>query len=128
LRLEIEPNLPQVDCGFDRLKQILLNLCENALKFSPTPSEIKLSARYQAPWVEISVTDQGPGIPEADQPLIWGRFVRGTNGRNVTGSTGLGLAIVNTLTQAYHGQVALSSMPGHGATFYVRLPAVDITE
>lgn len=122
-RVEINPTLPPVDCGNDRLKQILLNLIDNALRFSPQGGEILISAKDLSPWIEISIQDKGPGIPEEDQAIIWNRFERGQNQPHsaCTGS-GLGLAIVKSLVQAYHGEVDLESSIGLGAKFTLRLP------
>lgn len=121
IALEIEPNLPLVDFGSDYLKQVILNLVDNALRYSPEDGEIKISAKLITNWVEIAVTDEGPGISKEEQGMIWERFVRGSNGRNQSGGTGLGLAIVKSLVHAYHGVVDLKSVPGSGATFVVRL-------
>lgn len=119
----ISPDLPDVDCGQDRFKQILLNLVDNALHFSPTRKEIILSARSLDKWVEISVTDQGPGIPLEEQGRIWDRFERGHHGQEMNSGMGLGLAIVRSLVLAYGGEVYLSSQLGQGATFSFRLPS-----
>ncbi len=126
LVLDLEPNLPSVDCGTDRLKQVLLNLVDNALRFSPRGGTIIIAARVVGQMVEISVLDQGEGIPEQEQQQIWDRFVGGKNGNGLTVGTGIGLAIVKSLVQAYHGQVGLSSELGSGSAFYVKLPKAKL--
>ena len=121
-RVEMDPNLAPVDCGTDRLKQIFLNLIDNALRFSSQGGEILISAEDLDPWIEISVLDTGPGIPEEDQVVIWDRFERGPHQlKSDSSGSGLGLAIVKSLVQAYHGEVGLVSEAGKGAQFTVRL-------
>lgn len=127
LTLDLEPNLPPVDCGTDRLKQVLLNLVDNALRFSPRHGQIIIAAKVVNRMVEISVSDQGSGIPEEEQAQIWDRFVSGKHSSGLAGSTGIGLAISKSLVQAYHGRVGLSSKPGCGSTFYVQLPINQLT-
>lgn len=122
ITIELDPAIPPVDCGTDRLKQILLNLVDNALRFSPVGREITVAARESGTEVEISVTDQGPGISAEDQPLIWNRFERGRRGQGLNTGTGLGLAIVKSLVQAYQGRINLVSEPDKGSTFTVSLP------
>ena len=118
----MDPNLPPVDCGTDRLKQILLNLTDNALRFSPQGGVIRIAAEDLHPWIVISVQDQGPGIPEEDQAVIWNRFERGQHQpKSDRSGSGLGLAIVQSLVQAYNGEVGLVSEVGKGAQFTVRL-------
>ena len=121
--VEMDPNLAPVDCGTDRLKQILLNLTDNALRFSPQGGKILVKAEDLDPWIEISVLDTGPGIPEEDQRVIWNRFERGQHRpKSDSSGSGLGLAIVKSLVQAYHGEVGLVSEIGKGTQFTVRLP------
>ncbi len=110
------------------LQKIFSCLIDNALKFSTPDLPVHLSAR-RAPassWVEVSVTDRGIGIAEADVPLLFQRFGRIKNNQTqgIPG-TGLGLYIVKYLVQRHHGQVALHSQPGAGATFVVRLPVAE---
>ncbi|MDR3586155.1 MAG: ATP-binding protein [Desulfosporosinus sp.] len=120
--VEMDPNLAPVDCGTDRLKQILLNLTDNALRFSPQGGVIWIAAKDHHPWIEITVHDQGPGIPMEDQMVIWNRFERGQHRpKSDSSGSGLGLAIVNSLVQAYKGEVSLVSDVGKGAQFTVRL-------
>lgn len=106
-----------------RLKQVLINLVDNALRFTPADGEVRLAWRRAGDWGEAEVADTGPGIPEEDLPLIWDRFYRVEKSRaRARGGTGLGLAIVRKLVEAHGGQVAARSAPGAGASFTVRLP------
>ncbi|KLU63192.1 sensor histidine kinase YycG [Peptococcaceae bacterium CEB3] len=127
LTLDLPPDLPPVDCDTDRLEQIILNLLDNALRFSPLGSEIVLSCRTGHGWVEISVQDRGPGIPAEERDSIWNRFDRGGRTQASDTGTGLGLAIVRSLVQAYGGEVALTSELGRGSTFSVRLPVFSLS-
>lgn len=121
-QIEIDSTLAPVDCGNDRLKQIFLNLIDNALRFSPQGGVIRITAEDLHPWIEISVHDQGPGIPKEDQLVIWNRFERGQQRpKSESSGSGLGLAIVQSLVQAYSGEVSLVSEVGKGAQFTVRL-------
>ena len=106
-----------------RLKQILINLVDNALRYTPADGQVRLAWRRAAAWGEVEVRDTGPGIPDADLPHIWDRFYRVDKARTRTrGGTGLGLAIVKRLVEAHNGEVDARSVPGTGAAFTVRLP------
>lgn len=108
----------------DRLKQVLINLVENAIKYTPAGSAIQLSVLQQRDWLQIRVRDFGPGIPLAEQELIFERFRRGSTTAGQGGS-GLGLSVVRMLMQQMGGQVALipaeASDPS-GTTMGLRLP------
>jgi two-component system sensor histidine kinase ResE len=122
LKVETSPDLAPVDCGADRFKQILLNLTDNALRYSPQGGYICIRAHDQGPWVEISVQDSGPGISKEEQRIIWQRFERGQfQPKSDRTGSGLGLAIVKSLVNAYHGEINLLSDPGEGATFIIHL-------
>jgi two-component system OmpR family sensor kinase len=110
----------------DRLKQVILNLVDNALRYTPANGEVKLSAGHDAETgrVRIEVRDTGPGIAVDDIPYIFDRFYRGDPSRaRTTGSTGLGLAIARSIAQAHGGTIEAQSTPGEGACFIVTLPA-----
>ena len=106
------------------LEQVLLNLLDNAIKYSEPGGRIELSISGSTAGVRIDVRDTGIGIPEADRARIFERFYRVDKARaRDLGGTGLGLAIVKHLVQAQDGEVFVSSREGHGSTFTVRLPA-----
>ncbi len=106
------------------LEQVLLNLLDNAIKYSEPGGRIELSISGGAAGVRIDVSDTGIGIPEADRARIFERFYRVDKARaRDLGGTGLGLAIVKHLVQAQDGEVFVSSREGHGSTFTLRLPA-----
>jgi signal transduction histidine kinase len=112
----------------DRLRQVVLNLVDNAVRFAPPGTSVQLSARRDLArnQVLIEVEDQGPGIPREDLPHIFDRFYRGDPSRaRATGNSGLGLAIAQAIVQAHGGTLSAVSSPGNGAHFTVALPVGD---
>ncbi len=94
------------------IQQAVVNLVDNAVKFSPPGSAVRLSAKAIQAGVEISVADRGPGIPEADRERVTERFFRGETARNTPGS-GLGLALVQAVAQLHGGTLRLvDTAPG----------------
>jgi signal transduction histidine kinase len=121
---EIRP-LPGFIGDGDRLSQVFTNLVDNALKHTPPGGTVKLNARDEGGWVEVSVADSGPGIPLEELSRIFERFYqldkarKGGPGRGV----GLGLAIAREIIQAHRGTISAQSRIGEGSVFMVRLPA-----
>jgi signal transduction histidine kinase len=105
----------------DRLRQVLLDLIENAHKYSPAKSPVTVRLSQAKTIIMVDVEDQGIGIPEEDLPKVFNRFHRGANA-SVSSGSGLGLSIVKLLVEAMGGTVDVSSQLGHGSTFTVRLP------
>ena len=105
-----------------KLHDILRNLVENAVNYSPDAAEIRLEAARTDGMCTISVTDSGPGIPAGDLTRVFERFYRVDKSRSRPG-TGLGLAIVKHLVELHGGTVMAGNRPGGGAAFTVRLPA-----
>jgi signal transduction histidine kinase len=105
------------------LKQILINLLDNAIKYSPKSSKVLILINDNMDKVQISITDSGPGIPQEDIPYIWDRFYRVDKDRSrETGGTGLGLAIVKDLVEKNGGIVDVKSYIEKGTTFKFELP------
>ncbi|WP_173021324.1 hybrid sensor histidine kinase/response regulator transcription factor [Lewinella sp. W8] len=104
----------------DKLESIIVNLVANGLRFSPPGSTLRLEVNEQPGTLVINVRDQGPGISAEDQRKIFDRYVQANDGQ--PGGTGIGLALVKELTQLMGGSIQLSSTPGSGSTFSVRLP------
>ena len=105
------------------LQQILLNLIENAIKYSPPGGRIQIKSQRHQGTMEIRVEDNGPGIPESCRTKVFQRFYRVDNGRaRDVGGTGLGLSIVKGLTEAMHGSVGIEPARPVGSIFWVRLP------
>ncbi len=120
---EIQPGLPLINVEPDRIRQILVNLLTNAHEYSPEGASIAVAARAVGAEVEISVSDNGPGIPADQLERIFERFTRGDAGLTQrVGGTGLGLAISKSLVELHGGSIAAESTLGQGSTFRVRLP------
>lgn len=120
---EIPDHLPPVSGDARSLTHCVLNLLDNAVKYSRDRREVRLSAGTREGRVTVSVADRGIGIPPGDQQKVFEKFVRLDTGlvHNVKGA-GLGLALVNQIVRAHHGRVELVSTPGEGSTFTLVLP------
>jgi two-component system OmpR family sensor kinase len=106
-----------------RLRQVIDNLLTNARTHTPAETPVHLEVRRDGDFAELIVADKGPGIPPAAQERVFERFWRGDPGRSrARGGTGLGLSIVASIVAAHGGTVDLTSAPGEGTTFTVRLP------
>ncbi|MCA9989926.1 MAG: HAMP domain-containing protein [Ardenticatenaceae bacterium] len=107
----------------DRLRQLFLNLLDNAIKYTPAGGTVRLSLSKTAERVEVVVSDTGVGIPEQDLPHIFDRFYRVDKARTrMMGGSGLGLSIVKSIVEAHGGDIHVTSEVGKGTTFYVSLP------
>lgn len=105
------------------VKQVMTNLLENAVKYSPPGNTVHLSTQSDDETVKLMVEDEGIGIPKDDLPHIFDRFYRVDKSRGRReGGTGLGLSIVKELVELYDGSIAVDSTPGKGTKFTVRLP------
>jgi signal transduction histidine kinase len=121
---EIQPGLPLINVEPDRIRQILVNLLTNAHEYSPEGASIAVAAHAVSAEVEISVTDNGPGIPSDQLERIFERFTRGDAGLTQrVGGTGLGLAISKSLVELHGGSISAESVVGAGSTFRIRLPS-----
>jgi PAS domain S-box-containing protein len=109
----------------DKVIQVLMNLIGNALKFTPTGGKVTIAvAKNSAAWIQISVTDTGPGIPAEEVNKVFGRFYQiGQAGTQKTQGTGLGLAISKALVEMHGGKIWVESEAGKGSTFSFTLPA-----
>ncbi|OLB24980.1 MAG: hypothetical protein AUH17_02805 [Actinobacteria bacterium 13_2_20CM_68_14] len=120
---DVHGELPSVRGDRDRLQQVLTNLLDNAVKFSPAGEEVRVSAFQQDSRVRIEVSDRGPGVPPDQQRVIFEKFGRGnTAGSPGTPGTGLGLYIARSIVEAHGGVLEVSSGPNAGATFTLSLP------
>lgn len=104
-----------------RVSQILANLLSNALKYTPQGGLVRLQVTTDGPWAIIAVSDSGPGIPPDELPHIFDRFFRGRTAH--PSGTGIGLTVVSELARAHGGTAQVSSEPGQGSTFTIRLPS-----
>ena len=126
MRLEVDPALEPIVGDSLRLQQVVSNLLANAIKFSPEGATVQIRVRQLNGSVELSVTDNGAGIPHDQLTAIFEPFRQVEGTPPVQGGLGLGLAIVKQIVEAHRGSISASSPgPGLGATFTVRLPAPD---
>jgi two-component system sensor histidine kinase KdpD len=112
---------PLVRGDASQLQRVIVNLVENALKFSPADQPVEVSVAHAGSAVEIAIADHGPGIVEADRERIFEPFYRSTARRDVPGS-GLGLAIALGLAEANGCKLSVTAAPGGGSRFVLRLP------
>jgi two-component system, OmpR family, sensor kinase len=108
----------------DQIRQMVLNLVENAVKYTPSGGEVALSLRKDNYHASIAVSDTGPGIPADILPHIFERFYRG-NHRSMMGGTGLGLAIADRIARSHGGSIDVESKEGAGSTFTVSIPVSE---
>jgi signal transduction histidine kinase len=109
-----------------KLHDVLRNLIENAIAYSPEGGTITVGTHRDGDWIAIEVADRGPGIPNADLTRVFERFYRVDKSRGEEpGGTGLGLAIARHLVGLLEGQIWAGNRPGGGAMFTVRLHAAD---
>jgi len=109
-----------------RLRQAVGNLVTNAVRHTPAGGRVTVSSRTEGAAHVIDVADTGPGLSAAEQALVFERFWRAEKSRSrQTGGSGLGLAIVRKVAEAHGGSASVTSRPGAGATFTLRLPAAD---
>jgi len=120
----IRPDLPNVSVDPVQVGQVLQNVLQNAAKFSPPRSEIRIAASRWQGAVEVRIADKGPGIPAPDREAVFEEFYRSGDGR--VAGTGLGLAVAKAIVLAHGGQIWVEDTPGGGTTVVVRLPAEAI--
>lgn len=124
LVLHVDPATPRALGDPGRITQVLHNLINNAVKYSPLGGEIRVSLRPDLGEVAVSVSDPGLGIPEAERHRLFGKFQRLHVDQHIPG-TGLGLYLVRSLVEAMDGSVSVESVEGQGTTVVVLLPAAD---
>jgi PAS domain S-box-containing protein len=123
--LELEDDGLTADADADKLRQILDQLIQNAVKFSPDGGAVTVSARRRSDAVEVSVLDEGVGIPAAEQQRIFTKFYRADAQRSGGGGAGLGLFIAQGLVTAMGGRIWVDSSEGKGSAFTFELPTVQ---
>ena len=118
-------DLPEVYADSNQMKQVLVNLLENAAAYSEEATKIVVAARKANGDLEISVSDHGAGIPREELDKVFDKFYRGSQKRRRPGGTGLGLAICKSIILAHGGRIWAESQIGRGTTFYYTLPIAD---
>jgi len=125
VKVELPGGLPRIEVDADMMKQVLLNLLSNALKFSPQDGTITVRAREAATTVDVTVQDQGPGIPEDEVSKVFRQFYRVRDygdGIERKDGTGLGLSIVRNIVEMHGGKVSVEGGFGRGAAFTFSIP------
>jgi len=127
LRVRAAADLPQPSIDPVRIEQVVRNLVDNAVKFSPPTGHIDVSAALNDDVIAVTVRDEGPGVPPEYHQRIFERFFRvESHSSNVAGA-GLGLAICKRFVELHGGHIELDSRPGHGASFRFTLPLTRAT-
>lgn len=116
------PDLPLVSMDVVRIKDVVLQLLDNAGRYSPPGAPVHISAAAQGRMLTVSVADRGPGIDDFEQSLIFDKFYRGKNERYRVQGTGMGLAIAKAVVEAHGGSIGVISQLGHGSVFSFTLP------
>jgi two-component system clock-associated histidine kinase SasA len=120
---DIPADLPDVFADQRRMRQVLLNLLENALKYTPERGELSLTLLHRtSQWVQVSVCDSGPGIPESEQQRIFLDRVRLPQTSGTTTGYGVGLSVCRRIAEVHGGRIWVVSEPGEGACFHVTVP------
>jgi two-component system sensor histidine kinase KdpD len=123
--VKLEAGLPLIDAD-SRLSELALRqLLSNAVKYSPASSRIEVRAKEDGNFIVATVSNAGPGIPEAEQAAIFEKFYRGRDARARVAGSGMGLAIVREIIEAHGGRVWVESEPGKGAEFHLSLPIIQ---
>lgn len=125
VRLISQAQAMSLEADRDRLLQVVYNLLDNALRYTPAGGAIQLTLRREDTWAFLEVCDTGPGVPPEDLSRVFERFYRADRTRSrETGGSGLGLAIVRAIALSHGGQVGVQNRPQGGACFWLRLPLV----
>jgi len=120
--VRLPSNLPLVRMDEGRVTEVITQLLENAAKYSCLEAPIQITGEVGNRMVMTSVADQGPGIDDFEQSLIFEKFYRGRDQRLQVQGTGMGLAIAKAIVEAHGGKIGVTSQPGHGSVFYFTLP------
>jgi PAS domain S-box-containing protein len=121
LRMQIEPEMPEIDVDVDMIRRVLINLLDNAIKYTRSGGKIDLNVQGKENHILVGVRDSGPGISEADQKHIFEKFSRIRRKTRPKG-LGLGLAFCRLAVEEHGGRIWVESEEGKGATFYFTLP------
>ena len=117
------PGVPEISIDEVKLRQVVVNLLVNAIKFSPDNGRIKVAVGVDGDFVLIEIADQGPGIRPEDATHIFELFGQAVNGHESRkGGLGIGLHLVKRITELHGGHVGVNARPGEGSTFWLRLP------
>lgn len=121
ITVDLPKALPSIWVDEDMARRVLINLMENASKFTPPDGKLETGARQEGDWVHMWVKDNGPGIPAADQDRIFDKFTR-LRGTNKPGGLGIGLAFCRLAVQGHGGRIWIESEQGTGSAFHFTFP------
>jgi signal transduction histidine kinase len=121
---ELSDQLPPIWVDEDMARRVLINLMENASKFSPANGWIHIGATEEGEWIHFWITDNGPGIPAAEQERIFDKFTR-LRGNSKPGGLGIGLAFCRLAVVGHGGRIWVESEPGNGSTFHFTFPKAN---
>ncbi|MCJ2541639.1 histidine kinase [Thermostichus vulcanus] len=123
---DIPTDLPSVQVDGDKIRQVLFNLLDNAIKYTPAGGSIRLNVLHRTSQkVQVTVSDTGPGIPAADQENIFFDLVRLSRDQQQEGY-GIGLSLCRRIVRAHYGQIWVESTPGKGSSFHFTLPVYRV--
>jgi two-component system NtrC family sensor kinase len=122
LTVSVPETLPTIFANPPRMRQMLANLIDNAIKYTSEGGAVTVTARADDDLILLTIADSGIGIPPADQPYIFDKFYRASNSRQEFTGTGLGLSIVKSIVENHDGRIWLDSKPDGGTTFTIVLP------
>jgi len=123
VKWQIAQELPPIRVDLERIAEVLVQLLENAAKYSPADTPITISAETAGKMVCFSIADRGPGIDDMEQSLIFEKFYRGKDQRYRVQGTGMGLAIAKAIVEAHGGTLGVTSQLGSGSVFHFTVPA-----
>lgn len=124
LEVDVPDGLPPVRVDLARITEALVHLLDNAAKYSPPNTPIRITAEARRGELLTSVADHGPGIDEVEQEMIFEKFYRGRNLRTTIQGTGMGLAIARAIIELHSGKIGVISQVGRGSVFYFSLPTL----
>ncbi|HRD48403.1 MAG: DUF4118 domain-containing protein [Candidatus Competibacter sp.] len=121
LRVALDPELPLINCDAMLIERVLVNLLQNATKYTPPGVVIGVTARVEADWLSVEVWDEGPGLPSGQELVLFEKFTRGHAESSAPG-VGLGLAICRVIIEAHGGRIHAANRASGGACFTFTLP------
>jgi len=122
ISVQVVPGLPSARADLKLAKKALMQLLENATKYSPVDEPITITAELKGNFVVTSVVDRCDGIEDSEQTLIFEKFYRGQHHRDRVEGTGIGLHVASAIIKAHGGSLCVASRPGHGCIFSFTLP------
>ena len=126
LLLDLPEDVPPLFCNPVQLRQMLDNLIDNAIKYTPAGGTIQIQVQVQRNQIILRIVDNGIGIPSVDLPYIFDKFYRASNIPADMSGTGLGLSIVKSIVESHQGRIWVDSIPGQETVFTVVLPVTEM--